>query len=270
MYEPQGLRLPDGAELAYVDRGAGTPVLLVPGWTMSCEVFGHQVEELARDFRVVAFDPRGQGRSSRGTDGHHYRQQGDDVAAVIDALGLDGVHLVGWSYGALAAYAYVERCGDDRLRSFTALDMTPRPLAAGEAGEWAEGDLGLFLREYVTPALADPVAFAHAFADWMVARPLDTPEREWLAGLHLATERHVALSLQVSALHCDFRAVAAHLGGRLPYANAVRPDWMSAARGWLDARVPRGVVWAMPSHAGFWERPGDFNARLARFLRAGR
>jgi pimeloyl-ACP methyl ester carboxylesterase len=270
VYEPRALRLTDGAELAYVDRGTGTPVLLVPGWTMSCEVFAHQIGGLGPEFRVVAFDPRGHGRSSRGTDGHDYLQQGRDVAAVIDALGLDAVHLVGWSYGALAAYAYVEQCGVERLRSVTAIDMTPRPLGAGAAGEWAEGDLALFLREYISPALADPVAFAHGFADWMVARPLETPEREWLAGMHLATERHVALSLQISALHCDFRALAASLAGRLPYANAVRADWAAAAHGWLDAHAPAAVAWDIPSHLGFWERPRDFNARLTRFLREGR
>ena len=49
--------LPDGVEIAYTERGSGPPLLLVPGWTMSGEVFEHQLTELGASFRVVTFDP---------------------------------------------------------------------------------------------------------------------------------------------------------------------------------------------------------------------
>ena len=94
----------DGVELAYTERGAGPPIVVVPGWTMSGEVFEHQLSGLAARFRVLTFDPRSHGRSTVTVAGNSYPQQGRDLLALLDALGLDRVHLVGWSYGALACY----------------------------------------------------------------------------------------------------------------------------------------------------------------------
>ena len=54
----------DGVEIAYAERGSGLPLVLVPGWTMSGEVFEHQLTELASSFRVITFDPRSHGRST--------------------------------------------------------------------------------------------------------------------------------------------------------------------------------------------------------------
>ena len=56
----------DGVEIAYTERGSGPSVVFVPGWTMSGEVFEHQLAELAPSFRVITFDPAAMGaRRSR-------------------------------------------------------------------------------------------------------------------------------------------------------------------------------------------------------------
>ena len=47
------------------DEGKGTPIIFVPGWTMSSEVFVRQQAAFARTHRVIVVDPRGQGRSSK-------------------------------------------------------------------------------------------------------------------------------------------------------------------------------------------------------------
>jgi non-heme chloroperoxidase len=271
MYEPVPLRLDGGAALAYVDRGAGEPVVFVPGWTMSCDVFRHQLNGgLGPGFRTVAFDPRGHGRSPSCLAGHDYGQQGRDLAAVIAALDLGAVHLAGWSYGALATYSYVEQFGEAQVRSFTVIDMTPKPLATGEQGEWAEGDLDVLIGEYVAPLLADPAGFAAGFARRMVARELTVAELEWLVKMQLATSRHAATSLALSAIQCDHRDLAVALGKRRPLAFVIKDSWMPEAEPWLRAHVPKAVLWTMPSHLGFWERPSEFNRRLATFLRARR
>jgi non-heme chloroperoxidase len=253
----------DSIELAYTERGAGPPVVLVPGWTMSGEVFEHQLSGLAACFRVVTFDPRSHGRSTITDGGNNYPQQGRDLFALLDALGLDRVHLVGWSYGALACYVAIEQRGHEVLRSLTVLDETPKPLGDAERGDWAEADLNGFLDEYVGPVVADPEAFAAEFAAWLLDREPAPDEGRWLAGIHLTTPRHVAESLLVSAMFSDYRDVARSLDSRLPYANVVRDDWLAEAQPWLSAHLPAAEVW---THIGFWDRPQEFNARLVRFL----
>ena len=256
-------------EIAYLERGAGQALVLVPGWTMSGEVFEHQLDGLSSQFRVVTFDPRSQGRSTYTATGNTYPQQGLDLAALITALELGEVHLVGWSYGALAAYAYVEQSGLAGLRSFTAIDTTPKPLGSGAPGEWAEETLDGFLEEVIGPFLADPTGFADTFASWLLDRDPEPEERDWLAKMHLSTERHATASLQVSAMFCDYRGLAERLGGQVPIANAVRTNWIDEAEPWLAENVPGSVLWPIDSHLAFWDRPDDFNSRLVEFLHTG-
>jgi pimeloyl-ACP methyl ester carboxylesterase len=260
----------DGVEIAYAERGSGPPLVLVPGWTMSGEVFEHQLTELASSFRVITFDPRSHGRSTVTAEGNSYPQQGRDLVAVLDALGLTGVHLAGWSYGALACYAAIEEAGSERLRSVTMIDMTPRPLGTGAGGEWSGADLNEFLDGFVAPVVADPEAFAAEWVAWLLDRAPEPAEQRWLAALHLATPRHVAESLLVSAMFSDYSDLARSLSSTIPFANAVRRDWLDQAEPWLSAHAPDAVLWEIPSHAGFWDSPLDFNERLTKFLSSGR
>jgi non-heme chloroperoxidase len=59
------LEVDPGSSIYYSDEGKGTPILFVPGWTMSSEVFAKQQAAFAKTHRVIVLDPRGQGRSSK-------------------------------------------------------------------------------------------------------------------------------------------------------------------------------------------------------------
>ncbi len=259
----------DGLEIAYTERGSGTPVVLVPGFTMSGEVFEHQLTGLGPRYRVITFDPRSHGRSTATSSGNSYPQQGRDLLALIDVLGITDVHLVGWSYGALACYAAIREAGIDGFASMTALDQTPKPLASGEEGEWAEMDLESFLDEMVGPVVASSEQFAAELVEWMSGGSLSASERRWLEAMHVATSRPAAASLIVSAMLCDDRDVVRRIDGAIPHANVLWSDWLSEAQPWLSANAPHGVIWEIPSHLGFWQRPEDFNERLITFLETG-
>ena len=47
-----------GVELYYESTGDGDPLIFIPGWTFTTEVFDHQVAHFAKSHRVVSFDPR--------------------------------------------------------------------------------------------------------------------------------------------------------------------------------------------------------------------
>src|ERR1700687_1597865 len=55
------LQLPDGLPLYYEDHGAGKPILLLPGWTVTTGFWQRQIADLSRDHRVLTFDLRGAG-----------------------------------------------------------------------------------------------------------------------------------------------------------------------------------------------------------------
>src|SRR3974390_668049 len=79
----QYVRVSDDLELYYEDVGQGQPLLLVPGWTASGVVFGKQIEHFSKAYRVITFDPRSQGLSTRTLEHNNYRQHGRDLAAFI-------------------------------------------------------------------------------------------------------------------------------------------------------------------------------------------
>lgn len=96
----------DGGSLHLLERGQGQPVLLVHGITLNAELWSPELHGLADEFRVLALDQRGHGRSTAGTDGYTIRQLGDDIAAVIEGLDLHDVLLVGHSMGGMASLTF--------------------------------------------------------------------------------------------------------------------------------------------------------------------
>ena len=94
------------------ERGSGPPVVFVPGWTMSGEVFRAPADRVVLEVpRAITFDPRSHGRSTMTEAGNSYLQQGRDLVAFLDALRLTQVHVVAWSYGSLAGDALIEQRG---------------------------------------------------------------------------------------------------------------------------------------------------------------
>lgn len=97
------LSVPGGAALAYDDHGDGSPPLLfVHGGAGDRTIWAPQVQDLSGDFRCVAVDLRGYGESQP-VPPFGPAQQADDLAALLDALGLERSVVVGHSLGGLAA-----------------------------------------------------------------------------------------------------------------------------------------------------------------------
>lgn len=93
-----------GVTLRYIDEGQGEPVLLIHGFCGSVHLqWGGPgiVESLAKDYRVIAYDHRGHGRSSKPHDAEKYgTQMVEDAIRLLDHLGIDKAHIVGYSLGA--------------------------------------------------------------------------------------------------------------------------------------------------------------------------
>jgi len=100
----------DGTALYVKDWGQGRPVVLIHGWPLNADSWEHQALNLARaGHRVVAYDRRGFGRSEQPWDGYTYDTMADDLAAVIDGLGLQDVAIVGFSMGGGEVSRYMSR-----------------------------------------------------------------------------------------------------------------------------------------------------------------
>ncbi|MFH0245555.1 alpha/beta fold hydrolase [Streptomyces sp. HK10] len=117
----------DGVAIHYEVHGDGdTTVLLLPAWAIvHSRLWKAQVPYLAQHYRVVVYDPRGNGASGRPADPAAYdvRVQAGDAVAVLDAVGADRVVLVGNSFGTALAY-FLAALHPERVRGAVMIGTT--------------------------------------------------------------------------------------------------------------------------------------------------
>ena len=103
-------------ELHYTDLGSGKPVVLIHGWPLTHASWEGQLAELPKHgLRVIAYDRRGFGASSKTWDGYDYDHFADDLKAVLDHHDLQDVTLVGFSMGGGEVARYMSRHGGARV-----------------------------------------------------------------------------------------------------------------------------------------------------------
>jgi non-heme chloroperoxidase len=105
-------------ELYVEDHGSGDPVVLLSGWPLDSRSWERQLHPLLQaGHRVVLYDRRGFGRSSRPSDGYDFDTLAADLHRVLEELDLRDVTLVGFSLGTGELARYVGVHGTERLKA---------------------------------------------------------------------------------------------------------------------------------------------------------
>ena len=116
----------DGTEIYYKDWGKGPAVTFSHGWPLNADMWDGQMLFLAQNgFRAIALDRRGHGRSSQATTGNDMNGYADDLAAVIEALDLNDVTVVGHSTGGGEVARYIGRHGTKRVAKAVLIAAVP-------------------------------------------------------------------------------------------------------------------------------------------------
>ena len=105
-------------ELYYEDHGSGSPVVLIHGWPLSGASWEKQTAALlAAGHRVITYDRRGFGRSSKAGAGYNYDTFAADLDKLLKKLDLKKVVLVGFSMGTGEVTRYLGKFGSSRVRA---------------------------------------------------------------------------------------------------------------------------------------------------------
>lgn len=119
----------DGVALEVVEQGRGPVLVLVHGFGGAKEDFADQVDDLARDHRVVTLDLRGHGESDGPEDPTRYSLDrfAADLGNVLDALDIDSCRLLGHSMGGMIVRRFV-LASPHRVDALILMDTSPGPV----------------------------------------------------------------------------------------------------------------------------------------------
>ena len=124
----------DGTEIFYKDWGSGQPVVFSHGWPLNSDAWDVEMK-LAADngFRAIAHDRRGHGRSTQTWAGNDMDTYAADLAAVVDALGLDDIILVGHSTGGGEVVHFAAQYGAGRVSKIATAGAVPPIMVKSES-----------------------------------------------------------------------------------------------------------------------------------------
>jgi pimeloyl-ACP methyl ester carboxylesterase len=216
----------DGIELAYDVRGRGeTALVFVHCWSCDRTYWKNQLDEFARDYRVVSLDLGGHGASGDNRATWTIAALGGDVQAVIEKLELKRVIVIGHSMGGPVSLDVARRlpgrvigvvCADtlhDAERKMPP-EMAQQIVASFEtdfAGTMREG-MKFMLREKTDPALRDWLTTKAAAAKPVIGfelGPLLAAAKVPIRCINAAPagEMAPATNIEVNRKHADFDAV---------------------------------------------------------------
>ncbi|MGI0028755.1 MAG: alpha/beta fold hydrolase [Nitrososphaera sp.] len=113
-------------DLYYEDHGTGKPVILIHGWPLSGRSWEKQVPVLlAAGYRVITYDRRGFGESSRPTSGYNYDTFAEDLHKLVTKLDLRDAALVGFSMGGGEVARYLGTYRSERVKKAAFLASIP-------------------------------------------------------------------------------------------------------------------------------------------------
>lgn len=196
-------------EINYVDYGQGSPVVLIHGWPLDLQSWEYQLAELPlHGLRVVAYDRRGFGKSSKPWDGYNYDTLADDLKAVLDGLDLQNVTLVGFSMGGGEVARYMNRHNGARVNKVLFVSaVTPYLLKTDDNPGGVDKSV---FDSMVTGIGEDRAGFLADFNKGfygvtMLTHPVSQPVLDWTQSIALqATPRSTTECLK-SFSNTDFR-----------------------------------------------------------------
>lgn len=191
------------------DYGKGKPVILIHGWPLSNEMWEYQIQFLVQNnFRVIAYDRRGFGKSSQPWDGYDYDTLTDDLSEIINQLQLENATLVGFSMGGGEVVRYFSRHnGKGVTKAALISSIIPFLLKTDDNPDGHPRE-----KSEITAAAIkeDRIGFVDNFGKTffginIINKPLSTPLLEYYRMLCSFASPHATLKCAESFSNTDFR-----------------------------------------------------------------
>lgn len=237
----------------YEQQGTGTPLILICGISADLSVWKFLAAELSPHFRVVMLDNRGVGRTETPDAPFTIVDMAEDVLGLMDHLGIDSAHVLGWSMGGIIAQTlalnYPERVQKLVLvGSFAEADGLLREAI----GTWVNLHQSNMPYEQIarhvawlnySPALANKPVY-----EKFIQSIIDNPYRQSVSGF--VRQAEALVSFRASPDLAGLSVPTTVLVGR---DDKLAPPYLSEH---LAQTIPGAILQVLPgAHAGFIEYP---------------
>ncbi len=253
-------------DIFYVEQGHGEAVVLIPGLGGDHFLWRRQISAFASYFRAIAMDNRGAGQSDQPDIPYSIEQMADDVAGLLNALGIGRAHIVGASMGGFIAQMFALRHPNRLHRlilcctSYGGPNMVPPPPENLTVFTHRTGDPETDLRRVWAVSVTERFLCEHPealeeYVAWRVAHPQSPHayQRQLAAAMafDLRARVHEICAPTLIAHGAEDRVV--------PLENARR----------LHAHIPhsRLVIFPEAGHLFFIEKAEAFNRIAIAFLK---
>lgn len=258
-----------GIEIHYIDEGQGTPVIFVPGWTFSADVFEKQIDYFSSQYRVIAVDPRAHGSSTITAVGVDHTTHAQDIVRLIQHLGLKNMILVGWSFGAYETWGVVREIGLENIKGIFNIDMSPKAISTNE-NDWVEDSVANLCETIQT--IRTPQGFRDVLDAYtrevMIQKDLTDNEMDFIMGA-VQMPYYLAAAEYAIGVTGDYRKEAqqADLCETCHTEFMIAEHWQDVAVPYMQALCPNTELHVLGGHMAFWEHSEKFNEILSAFLK---
>ena len=269
------ISIPAGIDLNYLEAGSGDTIVMVPGWSQSAVEWVYQINDLQKDYHVIAIDMRGHGDSSKPSTGYRISRLAYDLYQAIVKLNLKNVVLLGHSMGCSIIYNYWEFFGPERIKKLILVDqpcaITANP-AWSKEGRLQAGAIFSPNSLYDTAnAIVESSSANETLLNSMFTEKVSKEDRNWIARENYKMPRKYARDLLINHAMNDWRDIirtinlpSLLIGGEVSIFPYQAIEWNSkqieGSIFKLFSKEERG------SHFMFFENPKRFNEIVRNFI----
>ena len=253
-------QLANNINVYYEIHGEGQPLVFIHGLGSSTQDWEPQVAEFAKSFKVITFDLRGHGQSDKPAGPYTLSQYSDDLAGLLQALGIASAHIVGISLGGGIAFQFAID-HPTQVKTMTIVNSAPTLGDPAQVKPEIDRRVGIVQQMGMR-------AMGQALAPNLFPKPEHAALRESFVESWAQNDPQAYIEATRSMLDWN---VIAQLGAIKCPSLIIAADQDYSPVAVKEAYIklmPNAQLVVIPDshHATPIERPAEFNAALAKFL----
>jgi microsomal epoxide hydrolase len=263
----QRVTVASGVVLRVVESGKANskpPLVFIPGWSAGADIWQGQIDRFDDAYRVIAFDPRSQGDSTKTTSGNTPEQRAADLHALLAARKVKRPILIGWSQAAQDIAAYVLLYG---TRDIAGIVLVDAAVSEGAKAIAARPDQAAVQFSRFAIYASDQEAYLHRMFGAIISKPQPPGAVDSAIATAMKTPPSIGIAMLVADMFgVDRTPALAKIDCPVLIIAAAKSEELAAQRAEAKAiKNARFVEIDDAAHAVFLDQPDNFGGALADF-----